>query len=157
MHFTHSAGPPLFSFPLFSNSFFPLPPSSLTPYSLPHRRGVAREGQRGQKRPVNRNSSQLHFTYTYCHFTMLSIGKATQSSQLWGKTFCHKIHVWKINKMPEFYMILAKKIVFFFHNFGCPVSRLLRLWCCRSACLIQAPIRPWRLGRAYKLQGVLPD
>ena len=35
--------------------------------------------------------------------------------------FCPKIYAWKINKMPEFYMIFARKI--FFPNFGgkCPL------------------------------------
>jgi len=37
------------------------------------------------------------------------IGRGAQST-LGGMTFLPEKYVWKINKMPEFYMILARKI-----------------------------------------------
>jgi len=48
------------------------------------------------------------------NFLMENIGVGAQST-LGGKTFCPKIYVGKINKIPEFYVIFARKI---FQNLG---------------------------------------
>jgi len=40
-----------------------------------------------------------------------SIWELSRSSVNFGKAFCPKIYVWKINKMPEFHVIIGRKII----------------------------------------------
>ena len=61
---------------------------------------------------------------------------AVVQSTLGARHFCPKIHVWKINKMPEFYSIFARKILFswfFWGGTNVPLPlyashRLIHLW-----------------------------
>jgi len=57
----------------------------------------------------------------------IGIGVGAQST-LGARHFCTKIYVWKINKIPEFYMIIAGKNCPDFWGARAPCPRLIRLW-----------------------------
>jgi len=53
-------------------------------------------------------AGDVHPMYAACYH-VINIGVGAQST-LGGKIFLPEKYVWKINKMPEFYMILAEII-----------------------------------------------
>ena len=62
-----------------------------------------------RKSENNKNKIKKSRT-TFVAIWDICIGVVAQST-LGGTTFLPEKYVWKINKMPEFYMILARKII----------------------------------------------